>query len=241
MNGTNVKIEEITNFKFREFPETYNTVNGSIQFNPTENELRIEIVGIAEGEARREGAKRDYNNKLVYKILPQEAYWLVTKREMHKMHPQSWKEKEKADWLSGRTGKPTLQVVFQTYENRRTGEKQRQYRFQYFHEKKWHGANLSSAEMDYYIDAVIKPYAINKAWERNLDTVNAYMAVNGEIYCQQGEGGELIPWIKELPKNMVRGDILTSRRKGGKVYKYKYINKEFLLSERYWIYHFERM
>lgn len=240
--GINIKVDEITKFFSRDFPETYNTVNGSIQLNPSENELRIEIIGIAEGEVRKEGARRDYDNKLVFKLTPMEAYWLVTKREMHRLHPQSWKEKEKTDWLKGRTNKPVLQVVFQTYENKRTGEKQRQYRFQYYHNKKWRGANISSIEMDYFVDSVIKPFSVNKAWERNLDTVNGYMAVDGEIYCLQDEiTGEITPWMHELPRNMVRGDIMTSRRKGGKVYKYKYINKEFLLSERYWIYHFEKM
>ena len=91
------------------------------------------------------------------------------------------------------------------------------------------------------VESILKPFAYRKAWERNLDTINGYMAINGSIYCSQNSEGEVEPWLKELPKNMVRGDILTTRRVNGDTYRYKYINKEFLTSERYWIYHFEKM
>lgn len=233
-----VSVDDIPHFKSREFPETYNTSHGSIQFTVSENELKIEIAGIVDGEVRKESARRDYTKKLVYKLTVKEASWLISKREMHKYHIQSWKEGQATDWLVGRTGKPNLQVRFQTYKG------ERQYRMQYFHEKKWHGANLSSTEIDFFVDSILKPFAERKALERNIDTINGYMAIDGEIYCFQDEDGELTPVIKELPKNMVRGDILTSRRKsnnGYDVYKSRYINKEFLLSERYWIYHFTRI
>ena len=64
----NVKVDDILQFKSRDFSETYNTANGSIQFTISENILKIESRnnGVNSGAPIEEIAIKDALGKIPY-------------------------------------------------------------------------------------------------------------------------------------------------------------------------------